>query len=285
MQSEVISKAVCISSIAGYKQCKLYQTGYIAPIPHVSDKAKANLKKGTGDAKRYLSISSTARQTFISRCIAMHRQKKCLGSLKTFLLTYHYQPTPQQAKKDINQFLTELRGLKKNPIYSYAYAIEAGTINEQLHFHFIIDVDWIDPTQYKEIWGRIRGKWTNNSVRDIRQVKSLGAASSYAAKYISKADESDKLQGFRRFSTSQNLTGTEYIVVNTEDILHSVDIDKVKKTTEITKVDDTGSIEFQYTFAFLDMKYAFKYFEFIENVVLLRCSNKQGNAAVQPYPI
>lgn len=237
MEGKIQISKVQNFKLLGYQRYKFYLNGEIRPcINNDND----NLRQGTSDAKRYQeTINSSAKRKFTSRCAYMHRNRK--NRLKTFILTYKKREwnTDQerieivkQSKKDINTFLTHLR--KKFNCSSYAYTIEA-TKKKEVHFHFIVDMPFTDIKELNNTWCKIRGEYSNNAVRHLRAVKNQGRAVQYAAKYLSKSDQGDNelLKGFRRWTTSNNLSGKEFIFLEEKDIYEIIDFNQGKESVNI----------------------------------------------------
>lgn len=147
--------------------------------------------------------------------------------LKWITITYRDNPTPEQARKNMNTFLQWMR---RKGMKNYAWGLEVGKQGKKLHYHMIADVDYIPFAEYEEAWGRIRDDYSGNAVK-VEALKHDAQAAQYASKtneslvatvkaaYASKnarenakeseADMIDYLDKFRLWATSSGLVGKE----------------------------------------------------------------------------
>jgi hypothetical protein len=254
-----------ISDIIGYNTYKFYLSGELRPIVSGSPD---NLLQGTKSAERYTDgINHKAKLKFESRCGVMFRERK--NRLKTFILTYRRREwitekqrieIVKESKKHINTFLTILR--KTYQCNAYAYTIES-TKNSEVHFHFIVDMPYVNAEKLNNTWAKVRGDYSNNAVRAIREIKNAGAAIRYAAKYLAKSEQinDELLKGFRRWATSNNLSGKEYLIISGHQVRNLVEkferkevvnkstgeIFPALKTFKIS-VEKDKNLQFQYNF-------------------------------------
>jgi hypothetical protein len=190
----------------------VYRSGHSYPRHNVNPNSLKNLEPGTAKKKRYTGkLNTAARETFISRCIAMSATRRY--RLKTFILTYRKgNDNIDTTKKELNSFLTYLRQAYK--LYRYAYTLEIGE-NGILHYHFIVDSRYIPHEKLNQAWASARDDYAPNAVRAIKnlQGRNLEQAAKYASKYMSKSRRSDNEKsnptGVRLWATSNSLVDTE----------------------------------------------------------------------------
>ncbi len=260
---KVISKPCSPDELYKYEGnfYKMYLSGDIQPYIAATKEQKEALRKGTEGAKRYRGgINNKARKTFISRVAYMHNTKRGYGALKVFVLTYNKNPDdPKECKKHVNKFLTRFKQVAK--LHSWAYTVETGKKGGLIHFHFIVDCDWVDIQKLNKVWCNIRGYYSGNAIQDFKFVYSFEGAACYAAKYATKAKEADTetLKGLRRWATSNNLCGKEFITIEKRQ-LQELDQNEIN-AIEHSVFKEDGQLTFSINTAKISFKLAYELYK------------------------
>jgi len=233
-----------------YPKLKVWRCGDVLPQMNASAGQLENLQKGTSAASRYNGkTTATAKRIFVSRAVYAEQHTRGGRKLKKFILTYRYTGEdslirPEDTKAHINRFLNWVRSKKGLGATFWLYTLEL-TSNGQYHYHFMLDSNFIDAQEINRIWGKIRGDYAENAVRDIHTLYDSNGAAGYAAKYFTKNQElvkcaengvqvGDRLKGLRLWATSNNLVGNEFVLIDGNDL----EIDHLKKVHKITIVED-----------------------------------------------
>jgi hypothetical protein len=128
--------------------------------------------------------------------------------LSTQLLTFQSNPAGSPYKA-LNRYLT---GLRKNyGLWGYLYALEQGEKGDLFHFHGIVSMPYTPAFKLVRAWNYARGHFSENSVRDIRFVRSHHQAARYCAKYAAKCEQ--KAHPYRNFTTSRNINDRDCIAL------------------------------------------------------------------------
>ena len=206
-----------------------FSQGYTNPKPPTNEKLKE-----IGSIEKKFPHTWKSSCLFRSRAINLwHRAEH---NPTTQILTYPagYDTNPYG---DLNRYLTNLK--KTYGLKNYCIALEQ-TKKYTYHFHCIMDMPFYSPQDIKKAWrsaAHIVSR-TDNTVRDMRTVKSIDAVMKYCSDYLTKGRS--KNHNKRKYTYSRGVLGGEKVQVD-EKVLS--DLIKCKKTTII----NSNHGEYSYT--------------------------------------
>lgn len=229
---------------SGDKRIEVYYSKDYA-IEHKVDKPRKKLKRVYESEEQEEKVKQKNRISNLNRSRnKISRLIACNPDLNTFItLTYSYEVSMEQSKKDLNTFFIKLR--KRQLGLKYIWVLEFQG-NGNIHYHiltnYIIDIDsnrFRKSESHKEVERKFSEMFWKHGFVDIRDLKGEGNynVAKYLTAYITKDMINKDLGGYRIYGYSKK-TMDKPIVTK---LLESKDQDELLRMFEGYDIEFTNS--------------------------------------------